>query len=108
MSPSMDPHLYVHGCAHICVYMTYIYNVCLVAMLKFESSSHGSTLYFGSHDFLYLTWICIVLVSSHIVIHLVNVLKCKRCYRKFVMFANFQPLDLFLGTTPSSIKVLCL
>ena len=51
MSPSMDPHLYVHGCAQICVCMTWIYIVCLVAMSKFESSSHGSTLYFSSHDF---------------------------------------------------------
>ena len=35
---SMDPHLYGHGYAQICVSMTYIYVVCLVAMSKFESS----------------------------------------------------------------------
>ena len=70
MSPSMDPHLYVCGYAQICISMTYIYIVCLVAMSKFESSLHGSTLYFSSHDFFYLTWICIVLVDSHVVSHL--------------------------------------
>ena len=69
MSPSMDPHLYGHGCAQICICMTYIYIVCLVAMSNFAFSLHGSTLYFSSHDCLYLTWICIALVSSHDEIH---------------------------------------
>ena len=45
-------------------------------MSKFESSSHGSTLYFSIHDLLYLTWICIILVSSHVVSHLGHVSKC--------------------------------
>ena len=36
--PSMDPHLYVHVYAKICVCMTYIYVVYLVAMSKFDSS----------------------------------------------------------------------
>ena len=76
MSPSMDPHLYVHGCAHNCVCMKEIYIVCLVAMSKFESSSHGSMLYFSTHDFLYLTWICVVLVGSHVVCHLGHASKC--------------------------------
>ena len=35
---SMDPHLYGHGYAQICVCMTQIYIVCLVPMSKFESS----------------------------------------------------------------------
>ena len=48
MSPNMDPHLYVHGCAHICIGMTYIYIVCLVAMSKVESSLHGSALYWSA------------------------------------------------------------
>ena len=73
MSPSMDPHLYVRGCAQICVCMKYIYIVCLVAMSKFESSSHGYMLYFSSHEFFYLTWICVVLVRIHVVSHLGHV-----------------------------------
>ena len=35
---SMDPHLYGHGYAQICICMTWIYVVCLVAMSMFESS----------------------------------------------------------------------
>ena len=35
---SMDPHLYGLGYAQICICMTQIYIVCLVAMSKFESS----------------------------------------------------------------------
>ena len=35
-----------------------------------ESPSHGSTLYFSSHDCLYFTWIFIVLVNSHVESHM--------------------------------------
>ena len=70
MSPSMDPHLFGHGCAQICTRMTQIYIVCLVTMSKFESSLHGSTMYSSSDDCLYFTWIYIVFVSSHDEIHM--------------------------------------
>ena len=82
MSPSMDPHLYGRGCAQICVCMTEIYIVCLVAKSKFESSSHGSMVYSSSHDCLYLTWIYFVLVCSHDESHLnlsVDVLQDELC-----------------------------
>ena len=58
--------------------------------------------------FLYLTWIYVVLVGSHVVIHLGHVSKCKRYCRKFVMLEKFLPLDLCLDTMPCSFKVLCL
>ena len=34
-------------------------------MSKFESSSHGSTLFYSSHGCLYLTWICFVMVRNY-------------------------------------------
>ena len=77
-------------------------------MSKFESSSHGSTLSFSSHDFFYLTWICVVLFSNHVVSLLGHVSKCKRYCRNFVMLEKFLPLDLCLDTMPCSFKVLCL
>ena len=70
MSRSMDPHLYGRGCSNIFVCITYIYIVYMVAMSKFESPSHGSTLYYSSHDCLCLTWICVVLVNNHVVSHM--------------------------------------
>ena len=103
MSLRMDPHLYVHGYAHICVCMTYIYIVCLVAMSKFESYSHGSMLYFSSHEFF----------ISHVDLHCIGWKPCcesfgiciKMCCKNLVMFEKFQPLDLCLDTIPCSFKV---
>ena len=57
---------------------------------------------------LYLTWIFIVLVGIHVVSHLGHVSKCKMCCRNFAMLEKFRHFDLFLGTTPYSIEVLCL
>ena len=34
-------------------------------MSKFESSSHGSTMYSSSHVYSFPSWICLVLVCSH-------------------------------------------
>ena len=98
--------LYVHGCAEICVCMTQICIVCLVAMSKFESSSHGSTLYFSSHEFF----------VSHMELCRIGRQPCcesfgtciKMCYRKLVMFEKFRPLYLCLDTLPCSFKVYCL
>ena len=75
-------------------------------MCKFESSSHESTLYFSSHE----------IFVSHMDLYCIGRQTCcesfgtcmKMCCRNFVMLEKFRPLDLFLGTTPSSIKVLCL
>ena len=87
MSLSMDPHLYVRGYAHICVYMTSIYTVCLVAMSKFESSSHGSIVYFSSHEFF----------VSRMDLRCIGQQPCresfgtcmKMCCETFVMFEKF-------------------
>ena len=103
---SMDPHLYGRGYVKICVCMTQIYIVCLVAMSKFESSSHGSTLYFSSHEFF----------VYHMDLHCIGLQRCcesfgtciKMCYRQLVMLEKFQCLDLFLVTIPCSFKVYCL
>ena len=82
MSPSMDPHLYGRGCTQICIHMTQIYIVCLVAMSKFESSLHESKIYSSIHDCLYFAWICVVLVKIHDGTHMdtiqsVNILQNK-------------------------------
>ena len=106
MSPSMDPHLYVCGCARICVCITQIYILCLVAMSKFESYLHGSMLYFSSHEFF----------VSHMDLCCIGRQPCcvsfgtciKMCCRNFVMFEKFLPLDLCIGTIPCSFKVYCL
>ena len=103
MSPSMDPHLYVRAYGHICICMTYIYIVCLVAMSKFQSSSHRSTLYFSSHEFF----------VSHMDLRCIGRQPCcdsfgtciKMCYRKLVMFEKFRPLELCLDNIPCSFKV---
>ena len=65
MSPSMDTHLYCHGCAQISFSMTYIYIVCLVAMSKFDSSSHGSMLYSSSNVYSFPSLICLVFICIH-------------------------------------------
>ena len=78
----MDPPLYGHGYAQICICMTYIYIVCLVAMSKSESSSHGSMLYSSIHACLFHSWIYLVLVCSYEFgyLHLrVNILMYYRC-----------------------------
>ena len=103
MSPSMDSHLYVCVYAEIYVCMTQIYIVCLVAMSKFESSLHGSMLYFSSHDFF----------VSHMDLCCIGRQPCcesfgtciKICCRKLVMFEKFRPLDICLNTIPCSFKV---